>query len=76
MYKMLLAVVAATVLSTAAVADGPAVREEPLDAATLSTIKSKFGSGIRQQPRFQGSSWDVLAIALNPIGGEKRERKS
>jgi hypothetical protein len=44
MYKMLLAAIAATAVSTGAVADGPAVMEEPLDAATLSTIKSKFGS--------------------------------
>src|ERR1700759_382611 len=33
----------ASALSTGAFADGPASMEEPLDSATLSTIKSKFG---------------------------------
>ena len=43
MYKTLLATLTAAALSTAAVAAAPAVRAEPLDAATLNTIKSKFG---------------------------------
>ncbi len=43
MYKTLLATLTATALSTGAVAAAPAVRAEPLDAATLSAIKSKFG---------------------------------
>ena len=43
MYKALLVALAASALSTAAVASPPAVSEEPLDAATLSAIKSKFG---------------------------------
>ena len=43
MYKTLLATLTATALSTVAVAAAPAVSEEPLDAATLNTIKSQFG---------------------------------
>ena len=43
MYKTLLAALTAMALSTAAVAAAPAVSEEPLDAATLNTIKSQFG---------------------------------
>ena len=43
MYKTLLATLTATALSTGAVAAAPAISEEPLDAATLITIKSKFG---------------------------------
>ena len=43
MYKTLLATLIATVLSTVAVEAAPAVGKEPLDAATLITIKSKFG---------------------------------
>jgi hypothetical protein len=42
MYKTLL-VTLTSALSTAALAAAPAVRKEPLDAATLSAIKSKFG---------------------------------
>jgi hypothetical protein len=42
MYKKLL-VTLALALSTGAVASAPAVGKEPLDAATLSAIKSKFG---------------------------------
>jgi hypothetical protein len=43
MYKTLLAGVIAAALSTLAVAAAPAGRSETLDAATLITIKSKFG---------------------------------
>jgi len=43
MYKTLLATLIATVLSTVAVEAAPAAGKEPLDAATLITIKSKFG---------------------------------
>jgi hypothetical protein len=43
MYKTLLATLIATSLSTVAVEAAPAVRSRPLDAATLITIKSKFG---------------------------------
>jgi hypothetical protein len=43
MYKTLLAALTATALSAGAVAAAAAVRAEPLDAATLVTIKSKFG---------------------------------
>jgi len=43
MYKTLLVTLTALALSTGAVAAAPAVRKEPLDAATLSAIKSKFG---------------------------------
>lgn len=43
MYKALVIALAATALSTAAFASPPAVSEEPLDAATIGAIKSKFG---------------------------------
>ena len=43
MYKTLLVTLTASALSTGAVASAPAVRKDPLDAATLSAIKSKFG---------------------------------
>src|SRR6201995_4449542 len=43
MYKTLLVTLTTSALSIGAVASAPAVREEPLDAATLSAIKSKFG---------------------------------
>jgi hypothetical protein len=43
MYKTLLATLTATALSSVAVAAAPAVSAEPLDAATLNTIKSQFG---------------------------------
>jgi hypothetical protein len=43
MYKILLAALAATALSIGAVTAAPAVSEEPLDTATLATIKSQFG---------------------------------
>jgi hypothetical protein len=43
MYKMLLAAFTGTFLSTGAVVADPAVMEEPLDSASLSAIKSKFG---------------------------------
>lgn len=43
MYKALLIALTSSALATAAFASPPAVSEEPLDAATLSTIKSKFG---------------------------------
>jgi hypothetical protein len=43
MYKTLLAILIATALCTVAAEAAPAVRSEPLDAATLNTIKSKFG---------------------------------
>ena len=43
MHKTLLAALTATALSTMAVEAAPAVSKEPLDAATLITIKSKFG---------------------------------
>ena len=43
MYKTLLVTLTASALSTGAVASAAAVRKEPLDAATLSAIKSKFG---------------------------------
>jgi len=43
MYKTLLATFTATALSIGAVAAAPAISEEPLDEATLVTIKSKFG---------------------------------
>src|SRR6201992_2517582 len=42
MYKLLRATLAAAALSTS-VAAAPAVHAEPLDAATLETIKSQFG---------------------------------
>jgi len=43
MYKMLLVMIAALALATGAVASATGARKEPLDAATLSAIKSKFG---------------------------------
>ena len=43
MYKTLLVTLIASTLSTGAAVSAPAVRKEPLDAATLSAIKSKFG---------------------------------
>lgn len=43
MYKTLLAALAATALSTGSVAAAPAASGEPLDAATLDTIRSQFG---------------------------------
>jgi hypothetical protein len=43
MYKTVLVTLAASALSAGAVASTPAARKEPLDAATLSAIKSKFG---------------------------------
>ena len=43
MYKTLLATLTAAALSTGAAAAAPAVKSGPLDAATLITIKSKFG---------------------------------
>src|SRR5580698_3092885 len=43
MYKLLRATLTATALSIVAVAAAPAVSAEPLDAATLETIKSQFG---------------------------------
>ena len=43
MYKTLLVTLIASALSTGAAVSAPAVRKEPLDAATLSAIKSKFG---------------------------------
>jgi hypothetical protein len=43
MYKTLLAALTATTLSTVAAAAAPAVSAEPLDAATLDTIKAQFG---------------------------------
>ena len=43
MYKTLLAALTATALSTVAAAAAPAVSAEPLDAATLDTIKGQFG---------------------------------
>jgi hypothetical protein len=43
MYKTLLVTLTASALSIGAVASAPAVSNEPLNAATLSAIKSKFG---------------------------------
>ena len=43
MYKTLLVALAASILATGTLAAAPAVSKEPLDAATLSAIKSKFG---------------------------------
>jgi len=43
MHKILLAAFAALAFSTGAVEAAPAARHEPLDAATLNTIKSQFG---------------------------------
>jgi len=43
MYKTLLVTLIASALCTGAVVSAPAIRKEPLDAATLSAIKSKFG---------------------------------
>ncbi len=43
MYKTLLVTLTAWALSAGAVASAASVRKEPLDAATLSAIKSKFG---------------------------------
>ena len=43
MYKTLLAALTAAALSAGAVAAAPAVGEEPLDAASLNTIRSQFG---------------------------------
>jgi hypothetical protein len=43
MYKTLLATLTAAALSAGAVAAAPAVSEEPLDAASLNTIRSQFG---------------------------------
>jgi hypothetical protein len=43
LYKKRLALLIATALSTMAVTAAPAASAEPLDAATLNTIKSQFG---------------------------------
>jgi hypothetical protein len=43
MYKTLPVTLTASALSAGAVGSAPAVRKEPLDAATHSAIKSKFG---------------------------------
>lgn len=43
MYKTLLVTLTAAVLSTGSVASAPDAGKEPLDAATLGAIKSKFG---------------------------------
>ena len=44
MTKLLLVTLLASALSSSAVAASPDIRKEPLDSATLSTIKSKFGT--------------------------------
>ena len=44
MNKLLLVTLLASALSSSAVAASPDIRKEPLDSATLSTIKSKFGT--------------------------------
>lgn len=43
MYKTLLVTLTASAVSIGAAASAAAVRKEPLDAATLNTIKSQFG---------------------------------
>jgi len=43
MYKTLLVTLTTAALSTGSVASAPAAGKEPLDAATLGAIKSKFG---------------------------------
>ena len=43
MHKMLFVTVTASTLFTGAVASAPVVKKEPLDAATFSAIKSRFG---------------------------------
>jgi hypothetical protein len=43
MYKALLVTLTAVALTTVSAASAPAVSREPLNAATLSAIKSKFG---------------------------------
>jgi hypothetical protein len=48
MYKTLLVTLTASALSTGPLASAASVRKEPLDAATLGVIKSKFS---RLQPR-------------------------
>jgi len=70
MYKTLPVTLTASALSTGAAASAAAVRNEPLDAATLGAIiEVRQTDGIGQQPRFQGSAWHVLAIALDTMGG-------
>ena len=51
MYKTLLVTLTASALSTGAVATAPAVRKEPLDAATLSAIRrtADIAEDYRQQ---------------------------
>ena len=43
MYKILIVTLSALAFSTGGAASAPAVSKEPLDASTLSAIKSKFG---------------------------------
>ena len=44
MIKLLPAILMASALSSGAIAASPEIKEEPLDSAVLSTIKTKFGT--------------------------------
>jgi hypothetical protein len=75
MYKTFLAILVATVLSTVAAAAVPAVDAEPLDAATLDTIRSQFGRlmDLANKHDFKALHGMFWAIALDPAGGEERD---
>ncbi len=78
MCKALLATLAAVALSTVAVGVAPAVAAEPLDAATVNTIKSQFGRLIELANRhdfkaLHGMFWQsptALFVAKSAIPSE------
>jgi hypothetical protein len=73
MYKILLATLTATALSIGPDAAAPAISKEPLDAATLVTIKSKFGMLMKLANNHDFKTLhDMFWQSPSTIGGEKR----
>jgi hypothetical protein len=69
MYKTLLATLTATAVSIGAVTAAPAVSKEPLDTATLNTIKSRFGKLMELANKhdfkaLHGMFWQSLSTLL------------
>jgi hypothetical protein len=76
MYKTLLVTLAASARSAGPAASAPAVRKEPLDAAALGAIKSRFQAATAHDAAIQMIDTSIVRVHQHGAGITRNQRQS
>jgi len=76
MYKTLLVTLAASARSAGLATSAPAVRKEPLDAATLGAIKSRFQAATAHDAAIQMIDTSIVRVHQHGAGITRNQRQS